>query len=60
MEKRVLVICVVGLCLQCFALGFMLYGVNHNQTYNWIGGSIGILGLIIIAVGLIILATKKK
>jgi len=60
MKKYGLIISIIGLCIQCFGVGFMLYGANNNQSFFWIGTLMSFVGLIIIAIGLIMLTFKKK
>lgn len=60
MKKYALAISIIGLCIQGFGIGFMLYGVNNNESFTWIGSLIAAIGLMLGAVGLIILAMKKK
>ncbi|MDT0553694.1 hypothetical protein [Urechidicola vernalis] len=59
MKKNTIIASIIGLVLQCFGLGFMLYGVNNNEKFTWIGYGIMSIGFIIIVIGLIILGIKK-
>jgi len=58
MKKSALVTSIIGLAIQCFGVGFMLYGVNNNMSLFWVGTGIFFLGLMIIAIGLIMTGLK--
>ena len=60
MKKYSLAISLVGLAIQAFAAGFMLYGVNNNERFYNIGLLIFFIATGIIAVGLIILGINKN
>lgn len=59
MKKNALIATIAGLIIQCFGLGFMLYGINNNEKFTWIGYGIMSFGLMIIAIGLIIVGIQK-
>lgn len=59
MEKKVLIMTIIGLLLQGFGIGIMLYGIKENQTAVWVGSGIIAVGLLIISIGLITLVLKK-
>ncbi len=60
MKKYALAISLIGLAVQCFGAGFMLYGVNNSESLYTTGTLISLAGLALIAVGLITLSVKKK
>lgn len=59
MEKKVLVMIIIGLLIQCLGIGIMLYGTKENETAVWVGTGIMAVGLFIISLGLIALVIKK-
>ena len=58
MKKSALITSIIGLVIQCFGVGFMLYGIKNNEKLTWIGFGIMFFGLIIIAIGLLIVGLK--
>jgi hypothetical protein len=58
MKKNILPI--IGVALQCFGIGFMLYGINNSRTLFWIGLPLVFVGLALILIGLISNKTKTK
>ena len=60
MKKPGLIISIIGLAIQAFGLGFMLYGVNNNESLYWTGIMIELVGFIFISVGLIIYFIRSK
>jgi Na+/phosphate symporter len=60
MKKSNLIVSIIGISIQCFGIGFMLYGVNNNIKFTWIGFGILGFGLIIIAIGLIKHFSEKQ
>ncbi|MDX6748105.1 hypothetical protein SHK09_15010 [Polaribacter sp. PL03] len=59
MKKNIIVAGIVGVMIQCFGLGFMLYGVNNNEKYTWIGYGMMSFGMMIVIIGLIIVGMQK-
>lgn len=60
MKKNTLIVSMVGLILQSFGLGFMLYGINNNEQFTWIGIGIMSFGLMIIGIGIGLIFTGLK
>jgi len=54
MKKKSLIALIVGIFIQGIGIGFMLYGINSNERFTWIGFGIMSIGLIVIAIGLIV------
>ena len=59
MKKKSLIISTIGLVIQCFGLGFMLYGINNNEKFTWIGFGIISVGFMLIGIGLIMFGLNK-
>jgi len=58
MKKHTLSI--IGLLIQCFGIGFMLYGVNNNRVLLWIGFPLLFIGMVLVLIGLISNRAKTK
>jgi predicted transporter len=58
MKKNAIITTIIGILIQFFGLGFMLYGVNNNEKFTWIGLGIVSLGLILIGIGIFIARIK--
>jgi|TARA_B110000259_G_C13887493_1_gene351522 membrane protein DedA with SNARE-associated domain len=59
MKKNALILTIIGFAIQCFGLGFLLYGASNNDKFTSTGYGIMFLGLVIIGIGLIITGLKK-
>ena len=59
MKKNILITMIIGLAIQFFGVGVMLYGIDTNEKFTWIGFGIMIFGLIVISIGLIIVGLKS-
>lgn len=50
----------IGLIIVCLGLGFMLYGMNNNETLYNVGIGLNIAGLFLSSIGLIFTSSKRK
>ena len=60
MKKYALPISIIGLVIQSFGIGVMLYGVNNNETFYKAGTFLLFLGMILVAVGIISTYMNRK
>ena len=58
MKKYTLTI--IGIILQFFGIGFMLYGLNNSRVLLWTGFPLIFIGLALILVGVISNKNKAK
>ncbi len=59
MKKNTLSI--IGLAIQCFGIGLMLYNINSDtQVYLWIGFPLLFIGLVLVLIGLFLNRDKTK
>ena len=60
MEKKGLVTLIIGLAVLAFGVGFMLYGVNNNESFYKKGSLIFWIGFMVLAVGFILVGIKRQ
>ena len=60
MKKNGLITLIIGLAVLAFSVGFMLYGVNNNESFYKIGILIFWIGLIVIIGGFLLVGLKRQ
>ena len=54
-------ISIIGLVIQLFGIGLMLYHINSDtQVYLWIGFPLLFIGLVLIYIGYRVIKTENK
>ena len=60
MKKNGLITLIIGIAVLAFSVGFMLYGVNNNESFYKIGILIFWIGLIVIIGGFLLVGLKRQ